>query len=390
MKRAVGPPHGSFAFATMNSMSLHGRHYRTGHALAITCESDRIVRIEQVPATGDLPWIAPAFCDVQVNGCDQVSFNADNLTYDQIRHVVGVCQQHGIAQLLPTLVTGSADAFMHAFRTIREACERDTGLAKAIVGIHQEGPYISPDDGPRGAHPKQHVRPSSWDEFRRFQDSAGGMIRMLTLAPESPGALPFIEKVAAAGVIVAIGHTAASPACIRDAVNAGARISTHLGNGSHAMMPRHDNYLWEQLAADGLWASMIADGHHLPESVTRCIVRVKTPARMILTCDASPLAGCTPGKYQQWEHDFEVTPTGKIVVAGTPYLAGSLAFTDLCVRNMLKLGETSLADTIDMASNRPRELLGLPPRRIEVGETSEFILFDWAPGRDFQLKQTIA
>src|ERR1043166_1095734 len=122
----------------------------------------------------------------------------------------------------------------------------------------------------------------------------------------------------------------------------------------------------------------------------RCIVREKTPSRMILTCDASPLAGCGPGKYRQWEHEFEILPAGKIVVADTPYLGGSWAFTDQCVRNMLKLGETSLVDTIDMASNRPRELLGLTPRRIEVGEPAEFILFDWAPGQDFQLKQTIA
>jgi N-acetylglucosamine-6-phosphate deacetylase len=162
-----------------------------------------------------------------------------------------------------------------------------------------------------------------------------------------------------------------------------------LGNGSHALLPRHENYLWEQLAADRLWASMIADGHHLPESVMRCILRVKTPARLILTCDASPLAGSPPGKYRQWDHDFEVLPTGKIVVSGTSYLAGSWAFTDLCVGNALKLGATSLADTIDMASNRPRELLGLPPRRIDVGEPAELILFDWPQQREFQIKGTV-
>ena len=121
----------------------------------------------------------------------------------------------------------------------------------------------------------------------------------------------------------------------------------------------------------------------------RSIVRVKTPARMILTCDASPLAGSAPGKYRIWDDEFEVLPIGKIVVSGTPYLAGSWAFTDLCVANMLKLGETSLANTIDLASNRPRELLGLPPRRIEVGELAELIVFDWAPGREFQLRVPI-
>ena len=117
----------------------------------------------------------------------------------------------------------------------------------------------------------------------------------------------------------------------------------------------------------------------------RCILRVKTPARLILTCDASPLAGCPPGKYRPWDQEVEVLPTGKIVVSGTPFLAGSWAFTDQCVGNVLKLGETSLADTIDLASNRPRELLGLPPRRIEVGAPADLILFNWSAERPFQL-----
>ncbi len=347
-------------------MRLRARHYRTARPLDVICEHGKIVRLEtpsMQPADAEAEWIAPAFCDVQINGCHGVSFNADTLTHAQIRGVVETCRRHGIAQLMPTLVTGPFDALMHGFRTIREACDQDPELAQAIVGIHLEGPYISPEDGPRGAHPRQHVRPPSWDEFHRFQDDAAhGMIRMLTLAPETAGAIAFIEKVAQAGVVVALGHTGASGACIRAAIGAGARISTHLGNGSHAMLPRHENYLWEQLADDRLWASMIADGHHLPAGVMRCVVRVKTSARLILTCDASPLAGSPPGKYRMWGDDFEVLPIGKIVVAGTPYLGGSWAFTDLCVGNVVKLGEMSLADAIDLASNRPRELLGLGPR----------------------------
>jgi N-acetylglucosamine-6-phosphate deacetylase len=372
-------------------MRLCARHYRTGRLLDLVCAHGKIQGLDAAATDdADAPWVAPAFCDVQINGCEGISFNSETLTREQIWHVVETCRRHGIAQICPTLVTGSFEALMHGFRTIREACAEDPALAQAIVGIHLEGPYISPEDGPRGAHPKAHVRPPSWDEFHRFQEEAAhGMIRMLTLAPETRGALPFIEKVAQTGVVVALGHTAATGACIRDAIKAGARISTHLGNGSHALLPRHENYLWEQLAADRLWASMIADGHHLPESVMRCILRVKTPARLILTCDASPLAGSPPGKYRQWDHDFDVLPIGKIVLSGTSYLGGSWAFTDLCVRNVLKLGATSLADTIDMASNRPRELLGLPPRHIVTGEPAELILFDWSPQGEFQINAAV-
>src|SRR5687768_6411871 len=152
-----------------------------------------------------------------------------------------------------------------------------------MPGFHLEGPYFSIEDGPRGAHPKEHARDPDWDEFRRWQDAAGGRVRMVTLAPERNGALRFIEQLTAAGVVAAIGHTAATGRQIRDAAAAGARTSTHIGNGCHAVLPRHDNYVWEQLACDDLWASVIADGHHLPPAVLKSVIRAKTPGRVLLT-----------------------------------------------------------------------------------------------------------
>src|SRR5205807_8290325 len=183
--------------------------------------------------------------------------NSPSLTVDDVRHVVGVCHQHGLGGLCPTLVTNSAEALLHGFTTLRRACETDPKLARAIPALHLEGPSISPEDGPRGAHPKEHVRPPDWDEFRRLQDAAGGRICLVTLSAEYDNALPFIERLTASGVVVAVGHTAASGQRIREAVAAGARLSTHLGNGAHAVLPRHPNYIWEQLADDQLWASLI-------------------------------------------------------------------------------------------------------------------------------------
>ena len=246
--------------------------------------------------------------------------------------------------------------------------------------FHLEGPYLSGEDGPRGAHPKEHIHDPDWDEFRRWQDAAGGRIRMVTVAPERPGALAFIENLTAAGVVVAIGHTAASGAQIRDAVTAGARTSTHLGNGCHATLPRHDNYVWEQLAHDGLWMSVIADGHHLPPAVVRCFVRAKGVARTLLTSDAGSLAGMPPGRYREWGTDLEVLPSGKIVVAGTPFLAGSGHFTDVCVGNVIATAGVSLRDAVEMATTRPRELLGLPVHSVEVGQPADLVVFEWEPG----------
>ncbi len=373
-------------------MRVRARHYRTGQALDITCV-DGVIRsvaaAADVAADLEADWVAPAFCDVQINGCDGISFNSATLTAEQVRHVVTVCRRHGIAQLCPTLVTAPFASLAHGLATLRQACDEDAELARAVPGIHVEGPYISPEDGPRGAHPRQHVRPPSWDEFRRLQDAAAGRIRLVTLAPEVPGALPFIEQLARSNIVVAIGHTAADADCIQAAITAGARLSTHLGNGAHALLPRHPNYIWEQLAADRLWASFIADGQHLPPSVLKCLLRVKTPARLVMTCDASPLAGLPPGHYRDWDQDFEIRADGRIVVPGTQYLAGSWAFTDHCLATILALEEVSLADAVDMATARPRALLDLPVRDLQPGEPAELILFDWQQRSVFHLRETI-
>jgi len=367
-------------------MRIRARHYGTAETVDVVCDHGQVRSVAPPgPAHADHTggWIAPALFDLQINGCGGHNFSSTNLDRASIRQVVDTCRQHGIGAFCPTLITNSFEALQHGFRALALACADDPSLSAALPAFHLEGPYISAEDGPRGAHPRQFVRPPDWDEFRRLQDAATGRIRLVTLAPEQPGALEFIGRLAASGVVVALGHTAAAPSCIQAAIAAGARLSTHLGNGSHAMLPRHENYLWEQLAADRLWASIICDGHHLPPSVVRCIVRVKTPARLILTCDASTLAGLPPGRYREWEQDFEVLPGGKVIVAGTPFLAGSGVFTDVCLGNVIRFAGVSLAQAVDMAGANPRALLGLPPTRLEPGMPADLVLFDWQPGADF-------
>jgi N-acetylglucosamine-6-phosphate deacetylase len=357
-------------------MILHARHYNTQQPLALAIENGTITAITESAENPDV-FVAPAFFDPQINGCLGISFNSASLTVEQIRTVADVCQKHGIGAFCPTLITNSFEAIQHGFATLSRTLDADAELAKRMPCFHLEGPYLSGDDGSRGAHPREHARDPNWDEFCRWQDAANGRIRMVTVAPERAGAIAFIEKLTASGVVVAIGHTAATGAQIRDAVRAGARTSTHLGNGCHATLPRHDNYIWEQLANDELWASIITDGHHLPATLAKCIVRVKGVNRTLITCDAGSLAGMPPGKYREWGTDLEVLPSGKIVVAGTPFLAGSGHFTDVCVANMVRMAGVTLADAIDMAAIRPRELLGLPVPRIAVGEPANMMLFTW-------------
>jgi len=373
-------------------MLVRARHYATGERIDVRHDRGAIVAISAAgrqPADREVGWVAPALFDLQINGCKGIAFSSPTITAELVRAVVDECRRHGIGGLLPTLVTNSYEELAHGFATLRQACESDPAVAAAVPGFHLEGPYISPDDGPRGAHAREYVRNPDPEEFRRLQDAAGGRIRLMTLAPERPGALRFIRELNRAGVVVAIGHSAATPTQIRDAVAAGGRLSTHLGNGSHAVLPRHDNYVWEQLATDELWASFIPDGHHLPASIVKTIVRVKTPGRAIITCDASSLAGLPPGRYHEWGAELEVQPGGKVVVPGTPFLAGSGVFTDVCVANAIRMAGVSLRDAIDMAGARPRELLGLPRIELAIGGPGPLMLFDWEPGGELVVREVL-
>lgn len=364
-------------------MRLRGKHWRTAKPIDLVISGDRIQSLG--PADRNLPadlaadWLAPAFFDLQINGGMGTGFTSPRLTEEAIRGVVELCRTHGIAAFCPTVVTSASATLQSAFQSLRQACERDHRVSQALPRFHLEGPYISPEDGPRGAHPREHVRPPDEDEFQRLQEAAGGRIGLVTLAPEIPGALPFIERRAPEGVVVSIGHSRAEPAAIRAAIAAGAKLSTHLGNACARLLPRHENLLWEQLAADELMASLIPDGFHLPWSLVRCFLRMKEPARIILTCDSSEHAGLPPGQYGQWNQRVEVHAEGKIVLAGQGILAGSWAFTDLCVERLSRQGFCSLVEVLDMVHRNPRQLLGLPVPTLAAGEQADVVLLRQDP-----------
>lgn len=180
---------------------------------------------------------------------------------------------------------------------IAAARESDPLVKHAIPALHVEGPYLAPEDGPRGAHDAGHLRDPSVAEFGRWQEASGGLVKIVTLAPERTGALDYIAELSRRNVIASIGHTAAMPAGIEAAVRAGARLSTHLGNGAHAVIRRHPNYIWTQLAEDRLTATFIADGHHLPADTFTAMLRAKGTDRALLVSDSVELAGCAPGDY---------------------------------------------------------------------------------------------
>lgn len=307
----------------------------------------------------------PGFFDLQVNGFAGVDFNDPGSTVEQLQQATDTLRATGVTRYLPTLITSSFAAFSRCARKFAEL------NSSAVVGIHMEGPYLSPLDGPRGAHPREHVIEASIDDFRRRQEAAGGRIVLVTLSPEVRGAIKLIDYLTSQNVRVGLGHTAASPAQIEDAIRAGATLATHLGNGCAEMLPRHPNVIWEQLAADELCATFIADGHHLPASTIKAMMRAKTPARSMLVTDATAAACSPPGFYSVGEARFELSLNRRAAVAGTPYLAGSALTMPDAVANTVRFTGLPIDYVLPMATTQPARYLGREPAGCILAEWDE-------------------
>ena len=370
----------------MPAIRIVGRRYDTLEPVAVDIDDGRISAISPAcppSASGSLPWLAPGFVDLQVNGFGGRAFNDPALTVDEVLRISCTLDRFGVTSYCPTVTTDSHGALLQAMTTLARACEQSAEVARRVPGFHLEGPYISPADGPRGAHSRQHVRPPDVDEFQRLQDAAGGRIRILTLSPEYEAAPAFIARVAATGVLVAIGHTSATSDQIRAAVDAGARLSTHLGNGAHGQLLRHPNYIWDQLAEDRLSASLIVDGHHLPAAVVKTFVRAKSPARCILISDVTALGGMPPGRYETpGLEPVELLADGRPVVAGQlQILAGAAVPITVGIANILRFTDEPLSSAVDMASTRPAALLGRSQPWLLVGQPTDLAAFH-LPGAD--------
>ena len=376
-------------------LTVSARHYANGEPIRVLLDGDRIHRIEPAWPTGtlsDWPYLSPAFLDLQINGHGGTWFSDDQLTAEGVLDALLPHFRFGITRLCPTLITNSFEGLARGFASIRAACEKRPWADRMVCGCHLEGPYISSEDGPRGAHPRQHVRAADWTEFQRLQEISGSRIRLVTVAPEVENAIEFIRQAVASGVVVALGHTAATPEQIQAGVNAGATLSTHLGNGAHSMIHRHRNVILEQLAEPRLSASLIVDGHHLPPNLVRTFLKVKSPQKTILTCDAAGWAGCPPGIYENKLGRSEIRPSGKLVVAGQQeLLAGSAQETDTCVANAISFAGVSLKEAVDMASQNPARLLSQEVVRLRRGSLADLIIFRVSSeGTGLEIEATIA
>ncbi len=239
----------------------------------------------------------PAFFDPQINGFAGVDFQSSDMTREQLEHAVMALTRTGCAHFLLTVITACMDSLQSQFKLLASLLDESEILREKILGFHLEGPFISSKPGFHGAHPPEHVCDPDWIAFSRLQDSSGGRIRMVTMAPELEGTTGFIERAIKSNVLVSLGHTDASIEQLRAAVRAGARMFTHLGNGCPEQMHRHDNIIQRVLVVPGLLVSLIPDGIHLPPFLVTNLARALGASHTVMTTDAMSAASAPSGQY---------------------------------------------------------------------------------------------
>jgi N-acetylglucosamine-6-phosphate deacetylase len=365
------------------SKTLTGRVAGTSSVLQIEYDSvitavDDLIRPPETPE-----YLSPGFIDVQVNGFGGVDYNDPSSSHEAIFGSIRKMLETGVTRFFPTIITGPEQRITAAIRNVLAAkheLERNQmAEAHSIEAFHIEGPHISPEDGPRGAHPVQYVRKPDVNEFERWQEAAEGHIRLVTVSPEWPETPEHIAHLVRSGVVASIGHTKATSEQIAAAVDAGATMSTHLGNGAHAVLHKTENYIWDQLVDDRLAASFIIDGIHIPRVFIRAATRAKGVERSVLVTDAVMPAMCEPGNYELGEVSVELKPDGRVVLLGGTRLAGSSLRMDHAIGLAVHLGRLTLREALTMATVNPARVARIAGRvrGLATGEKADFVRFRW-------------
>lgn len=370
-------------------MTVCGIHPATGRSVEIRAADGLLESVEPTDAPAEA-YVSPGWIDLQVNGFAGVDYNDPRSPADEIDRSIEAQRATGVARFYPTVITGAHEEMAGSLRNLARA-RRALDRGGSMLGFHVEGPWISPLDGPRGAHPAAHVRPPTVEEFERLQDAAEGHVRLVTLSPEHPGAPAVIEHMAAAGVTVSIGHTAASGTEIAAAVSAGATMSTHLGNGAHASVPRHDNYIVHQMAEDRLYAGLIVDCIHLPPAFVKIALRAKGMEKSILVTDAVAPALCPPGIYRLGEQEVELLPERRVELTSSRRLAGSALSLDRGIANAMQVAGLSVLEATRLVTANPAAAMALEDRRgyLEPGQAADLTLFATDDDRRVQVLATV-
>jgi N-acetylglucosamine-6-phosphate deacetylase len=359
----------------------------SGAPVVVSLAAERVQAVETGSPAEDasLPWVAPGLVDLQVNGFLGLDVNDADPRPETVSQLTRALWRHGVTSWCPTVVTAGEADVLARLRAVAAAVRSDEWSAHCVLGVHVEGPHISPVEGARGVHPPEHIRPPDVAELDRWVEAADGLLAIVTLSPEWEGAPEYVAECSRRGVVAALGHTAATTEQLTACIDAGARLATHLGNGAPAMLPRHPNVIWTQLADDRLTASFIADGHHLPAATLTAMVRAKTPARSVLVSDSTALGGLPPGEYDTPVGGrVSLSPEGRLGHVGTPYLAGAASSLADGVARATELARLPLDDALRMATAHPADALGARGAgrgTLIPGAAADVLTFDWRPGQ---------
>jgi N-acetylglucosamine-6-phosphate deacetylase len=360
--------------------TIRGREADGSAELLVTYSAAGIESIVRRPLTAgaSLPVIAPGLIDAQVNGYLGLDVNDVSLTPDTVCELTERLARTGVTTWLPTIISASEERIGYALAQIAQARKMDTVVHAAIPSVHVEGPFISDHDGARGVHDPHAIRPLDAGEVARWQRH--GPIGLVTVSPHTPDAAEQIARIRSLGPAVALGHTHATPEQVIRAVDAGASFSTHLGNGVPALLPRHPNLIWTQLAEDRLTAGFIADGHHLPMDTLEVMLRAKTTGRAFLVSDVTALGGCPPGRYQTAVGGaVQLDETNRLTQSGTGLLAGAASTLVDGLRNVVAGTTLTLARALPLVTaTAARALAGARPGlgRLRESAPADLVLLD--------------
>jgi len=300
--------------------------------------------------------MSKSYVDLQINGYMGVDFSDPALTEDQFLTTADHILKSGTSLFLPTIVTSSKEVYLRNLGIMYHAAESH-GLLKNIPGTHLEGPFISPKPGAVGAHRPEFVREPDCAFFDEIMERSNNYVTILTVAPEVPGMDELIAHAVSRGVVVSCGHQLAGAADLERAAKAGAKLLTHLGNGCPNLIDRHNNMIWAGMACDDLTAMIIADGHHLPEALVKCIIRCKGVDRVVVTSDAAPIAGFPPGRYNCWNNDAILEPNGRFHNPVKGCLVGSSVCVRQCAEFLARIGYSE-EDIDKMTITNPLKAIG--------------------------------
>ena len=323
---------------------------------------------DHLDATGLL--VAPGLIDLQINGGHGHDLWSDP---SSMWDLAALLPRYGVTAFCPTIISGPTEGVDRAKAALHShERDRDGSTPGAEpLGLHLEGPMLAPQR--RGAHDRAHLVPAESDRAAGWTREAG--VRLVTLAPELPGALEVITELAEAGVVVAAGHSNATAAETAAATAAGVTLVTHLFNAMAPLHHRQPGLVGHTLGTDGLTAGLIVDGIHLAPEIVAMAMRALGPDRLILVSDAVAAMGLGPGIHQLGGRTVHAGPDGVRRPDGT--LAGSDLTLDRAVRNLVAQASCGLVEAIGCASANPARLLGEVDRgHLDPGAVADLVLLD--------------